>query len=626
MPAIQANKSADPPAARYVASRGLAMALGVTDPLVLDEIAALLTPKWAKGGEIIIRQGEPSEELFFLSSGRLQVIADAGTANSHIICDVVRGETVGEMGVIAALPRSATVQALRDCELLALSRTHLELILRKHAEISLALARQVVLRLARKDQHATRFKRAAFVAISSNEAGLADCSQFATDLARSATRFGAVKVVSWAEARRTVGQDFLSKPDEFLSDKFIDAEAGRIVSSWLNDFEVDHELILLIISDPKSWWGRHCIRHCDEVLVIRSSRGDATSKEHDLGNLAAGVPCRLVLVHPDNEPFPLHTARWLSDRTTEVVHLRQRQADFDRLARSIAGQSVGIAFSGGGARAFAHLGVYKALFDAGVPLDVIAGTSMGAAVGSFVALGCTPDEAIAMVREVFRARPTSDFNWLPLISLISGRRLKNALEKAYVGQGGTPLNIEDCWKPFYCIVSDFSNARMNSCRRGPLSALIRASTAVPGLMPPVFHEGSALIDGGVFNNLPTDVLRTAGLQHVIGVDLRLAPFGPSPDVGIPPAFATLKHWGSRAAPLTPRIPSMRELLLRLPTLNSSRHQQYSASLASILLRPDVADLGIIDWRSIDVAITRGYRHTADQIEGGGLDALIALAR
>ncbi len=613
-------------ASREFACRGFAKALGLADPGLLAQVAGMLNPRWIRGGEVVFRQGDAADELFFVISGRLQVFIDLDTPAARMVSEVVRGETLGEMGVIARMPRTATVRAVRDCELLALSRTDIEALLRSHPEVSLALARQVILRLARRDRPRADKKRPVFVAVVGTEAGVCRSQSFVDLLARAARRHGRVQSVSRLDAAAVLGDEAHLLAHHSNTHGSESGPPHDRIAAWFDDLETNNDLVLLAVSDERSWWGRHCLRHSDEILGIADGGGSADPllPSVDIANrVAPGVTFRLVLIHPQERLFPTATGDWFSPGVASVTHVRAGcKADFERLARVVARRSTGVAFSGGGARGFAHLGVYKALSERDVPIDAVAGTSMGAAIGSLVALGCSPKDAISCVREIFRGKPASDFNWIPLVSLIGGHRLKAALERTFCSSDGTPLYIEDCWKPFYCVVSDFSSAQMKSYRRGPIATLVRASMALPGLMPPVFHEGSALIDGGVFNNLPTDVLRNGGIDHVIAVDLRLGPFGPSPDVGIPSPVTTLRNWISAKGSGRPGIPSMRELLIRVPSLNSESHHKHAASLADVLLRPEVSDVGIVNWSALDLAIDRGYTHTVAQLDAGAFDSIL----
>ena len=323
----------------------------------------------------------------------------------------------------------------------------------------------------------------------------------------------------------------------------------------------------------------------------------------------------MILLHPDRGQMPTTTAAWMAGRNvTAHHHVRaDAAADLRRLARIISGNAIGLALSGGGARGFAHLGVYKALCEAGLEVDIVGGTSMGAGVGSFIALDLSADEVIEVFRRIFAARPTSDFRLLPLFSLIAGKRLQRQLELAYRRPDGTDLQIEDTWKPFFCVASSYSHAQEVVLRRGLLHKMVRASMSIPGFLPPVLHEGDVLIDGGIFNNFPTDVLHQGSVGFIIGVDLRVENFGPVTDDVLPSTGALLRQrlLGKREA--RGRYPFLSRMMFDVPTLYSASRQQRSAELADFLIRPDVQSVGMVEWKAFDRAIEAGYRATVDAL-------------
>ena len=178
-------------------------------------------------------------------------------------------------------------------------------------------------------------------------------------------------------------------------------------------------------------------------------------------------------------------------------------------------------FAGGGARGFAHLGVWRALKEHGVEIDCIGGTSIGAVLAALVAADPPVEDAINIARKAFSTNPTGDFNWLPLISLIKGRRVRAAID-------GSIAELVGCSRSASKIYGRHTFASRPIIRRrvssgfvsGDLAHALLASIAIPGALPPVVHDGDLLCDGGTFNNFPVDVMRDMrGVGTVIGVDL-----------------------------------------------------------------------------------------------------------
>ena len=228
-------------------------------------------------------------------------------------------------------------------------------------------------------------------------------------------------------------------------------------------------------------------------------------------------------------------------------HLRaDRPGDVARLARMITGTGCGLVLGGGGARGLAHLGVIRALEEAGVPIDVVGGTSMGAIMAGLYALGLA-------TRSGWRGSPPSPAigrrlvtPTLPLIALSAGRYLDRILSE---NLGSAP--IEDLPLRFFCISANLNRAEEVIHERGPLWPAVRASLSLPGIFPPVYSGGDLLIDGSAVDNVPVDVMRgRVGNGRIVAVNV-------SPEVEpltAAPFEAGLSGWrvlGHRINPVRP---------------------------------------------------------------------------
>jgi NTE family protein len=145
--------------------------------------------------------------------------------------------------------------------------------------------------------------------------------------------------------------------------------------------------------------------------------------------------------------------------------------------------------------------------------------------------------------------------------------------------------------------------------------MVRASLSIPAYLPPVFHETEALVDGGVFNNFPTDVMAANKIACLIGVDLRQEPFGPVSSDIPPSTWQLLKR---RLLPWTRtgehRFPSLADMLYRVPTLASSARQIEAAKLADTLIRPDLSSIGMLEWKALDRAVDIGFHAAHAELE------------
>ncbi len=268
---------------------------------------------------------------------------------------------------------------------------------------------------------------------------------------------------------------------------------------------------------------------------------------------------------------------------------------------------------GGGARGFAHLGVMKALEDAGIPVDVVGGTSIGAVMGGFFALDLTHDDRLEAAEEVFLRnslfRPT-----LPLVSLTSGKAVARLLEDPRL-QAQTP--IEDLPRSYFCISTNLSRAEVNIHERGPIATAMRASFSIPGIFPPVAQGNDLLVDGGVMNNLPVDVMRQRlGGGRIIAVDLR-------PDIDLTVREQTpiaVSGWRLASEAVLRRremeLPNTAEILLRTLELGSTRSQRdaLAAAVIDVYLRPPIAGCGLLDFKGGRLLIDAAYRATLDQLD------------
>ena len=186
---------------------------------------------------------------------------------------------------------------------------------------------------------------------------------------------------------------------------------------------------------------------------------------------------------------------------------------------------VGLALGGGVARGLAHIGVLSVLEEAGVPIDCVAGTSMGAIIGASYCAGLTIPELKATAARAGWwdvSRPM-----LSATGLVTFNRLERWLEDT-IGE----YDVRDLAIPFAAVASDLVSGERVVLWRGRMCTAIRASCSVPGFASPIELDGRMLVDGGITDNVPADVARMLGADYVIGVDIfmpalrrRLGPLG-----------------------------------------------------------------------------------------------------
>lgn len=598
---------------------GLRSVFGDFDDAMLQQVLPMLEWVHVEGGEVLLEQGTRDESLYFVISGRLRAVATARDGSRSVLGEVARGETVGEMAFFTGEARTATVVAVRESVLVRFSREAFREVLLHYPLVSLNMTRQVIERLKRASAR-TPVSRPVAIGIAGITAGV-DTGSFARRLRLALAPHGACVVIdsAWVDQR--------------LGEVGAASARSRRVAHLLEQVESEHQFVLFV-GDPgraATGWTRRCLRHCDEILLVADA--DAPADLHPIereclphpGPGRGEIRQTLVLLHDDGRTMPSGTARWFAGRTiARHLHLRNGcQADWQRAGRVLSGNAVGLVLSGGGARGFAHLGVLAALEEQGLTFDLVGGTSIGGVMGALAAMDLPAGEVIHRARKAFRANPTGDFNPVPLLSLIRGSRLRRVIDGAVREGCGEGAGLEDLWKTFFCVSSNYSAAQASVRTRGPLAKSIRASVSIPGALPPVLLDGELHIDGGTFNNFPADVMRDMGAARIIGVNLLRDRKVRYPMDEVPGAFALLrdKLLGRRH-----KLPSITSLLLNASMMNSYARQKEVQALVDLYFAPDVHRYGMLEWGAFDAVVEAGYRHALQVLGGMPEEALGAYSR
>ena len=565
------------------------------------------------GGETLMEQGEAGDSAYLCISGRLRVYVRDEAGGQRMVREMARGEVIGEMSLYTGEPRSATVIALRNSVLVKLSKAHFDQLLGLSPQASIIFTRQIIRRLQTEHQ---RLPVAAPVTV-----GLLPITHgialdgFARRLARQLERFGRVRVIDAAEIDRVLRQRGIA-----LSSS---AHVDETIALALDAIEAEHDFVLLLAQSTPGPWTRRCISHSDEILLVAEAAQAPVVHAIEQACLT-GRPARseaaeiLLLLHPADMVIPRGTRDWLARRpVTAHVHIRpELERDIARLARLLARKAVGLVFAGGGARGFAHLGVWRALHERGVEIDCVGGTSIGGVLAALVAADPPVEKAIDIARSAFSTNPTGDFNWLPLMSLIKGRRVRAAIEKSLGELVGARIAIEDLWKTYFCVATNYSQAREQQVRSGDLARALLASIAIPGALPPVVHDGDLLCDGGTFNNFPVDVMRDMrGVGTVIGVDLGARTARRLDFDEVPGAWTLLRDRLRPRSKRRYRLPSLTAYLLNVTILYSTSRQQQLRQLTDLYFSPPLHRVGLLQWSRFDQILSQGHDHAVEVLGG-----------
>jgi NTE family protein len=541
--------------------------LAEVDPATLEALAAGAVHFSLPAGSVLFESGTTPDGVYLLASGRLGVKTPG---NTRLTAEIERSELVGEAGWLLKVERSATVFALRDSELLLVPVSVLDAVAAQSTDFSLALARLCARRLRRSNRQERGHERGLIFAIVPNSIEI-DVANLATRLVAEFTRVGRTELV-W------------------------DARASTHTASWFNAIEELNDYVVYVADPSASGWTRQCCRQADVILLAAPAGANPTPWPGGIAEAAArGARVELALMHDERIETGAAT-RWLQNSPAALHHHIVDAGDLGRLARLLTRRGVGLVLSGGGARGFAHLGVIRALREARVPIDFVGGSSIGSIIAAGVAVGWSDDEMRMRYRRSFvDTNPVNDYTF-PFVALTRGRKVSRLLQREY----GEVL-IEDLRRPFFCVSANLTTGRSVEHRDGRLADALRASVAIPGVMPPVYRGEDVLVDGAAINNLPVDIMQSHTPGLVIGSDVGADRFA-------------LDRSGKRGI-------NIFQILMHAGMINSAASAAAQRELADVLLKPPLGNVDLLDWRAFDRLIQAGYDYAR-----AALDALPAIPR
>jgi NTE family protein len=589
--------------------------LGNLDDSTFEAIRPHLRWDWVEraGGEVLFREGDPSDCLYLVLSGRLQACVGGSDGQPQLVGEIGRGESVGEMGAFTGKPRQATVTALRDTVLARIELPVFQEILKASPALALNLNRIIIERLERRNtspRASHNVTNIAVVSISRTVRASAMLERLVGQLQRR--QHNALHLTT------EMINSAAGRPDAAQATD-ADPAAHHWLVQFLDNLEERHALVFYEADPALTPWTRRCLRVADEVLLL----ADATQppqlgdiEQQCLGSAPGSTRVRqtLVLLQPASLESPTGTRRFLDARPGVSRHFHVRldsENDLGRLGRFFSNEAIGLVLAGGGARGLSHVGVFQALEEAGIVVDSVGGTSMGSLIAAAIAFDRGGTFANDLCRRLFLSKPTTDYNWLPIASLLTGRKLERLLNDSPAAN----IDIEDLWLPFFCVSSNYTQACEHVHRGGSLKHALTASIAIPGVFPPVVHGNDLLVDGGLFNNMPVDVMAGAGVRTILAVDVgkQAKPRNPFTFDRVPGTWALLldrlRPKASRRYP----IPSMLALLVATPTLNSAHKTRAVSQDVDLLFRPDVSGFGMLDWKSYDTLVEIGRQHGREML-------------
>ena len=559
-------------------------------------------------GTTLFTQGDPGDSLYVIVRGRLRlVVTDAGS--DALVRELGPGQTVGELALLTGDPRNGTVVAIRDAVVYRLGKDEFERTGRSHPDVTRTMLATLAGRLNHPAPGAVHSAPQNIAVIS---VGVGGCGrELAEALAVTMNREVPTALVTSASVDAAVG------------DGAVDADPasplGVRVQHHLGELEERHRHLLLLADEAVTPWSLKCVREADLVLLVGRAGAaplvtDLEEAVFEAARPAIGARRHLVVVEPTATGIPTGTDRWLRTRAVDRCHhVHLASPDhLGRLARFVTGTPVGLALSGGAVRAFAHLGVLRALRAAGIPVDVIVATSAGAVVGAQLAMGLDPDRIIEHDRQAFGALGRMLLDLVPpFTSLFGGTRFNAVLDDLF-----GDVCFEDLWLQFACTTTDLTAAQPRLHRHGRLRPFIRASCSLPMLFPPVIHEGHLLADGGIVNNLPVDPL--LGMGHVgflVAVNVATAFYDADEAYNYEDSLPLARVLNGRLNPFAERLvaPGMLDVLMRSLEIGSKSVEPAQAAKADLYIRPDVSRFGYTDVGAIAAIVAAGEAATVARL-------------
>jgi NTE family protein len=553
-------------------------------------------------GEALVRQGDEADALYLVASGRFAVDFDG-----RRLAEVSSGSPIGEVAFFADGKRTATVTALRDSIVLQLSRADFIAL----AEDQPAVLKPMAVTLARRLADITLaggerplLSRPRTIALIGTS-GTPVPEAFRKKLTRALSRIAKILVI-----------DAGTLAELFPEESNFEAHA---VTSWLNQQEARYDYILYFAQRGLTPFSRKAIRQADQVILVGRYQALLESKLSTLESFAFEIhptsARRLVLLHKTHSPIS-GTSRWLDLRPVALHHhlVIDEDADYDRLARFINGKAIGFVACGGGALCAAHIGVFKAFHEAGVGFDIFGGASGGGAIAAAFAMGASPEDVSKRTADIFlNARALKKLTW-PRYSLLDHTVFDRALKTNY-----GMIQIEDLWTGYFAVSTCLTSNALCLLTRGPVWQAVRATSSIPGLLPPLYHEdGRMLVDGSLLDNLPVKSMRLLKTGPNVAVNLR--PETVHDDIvdysALPSRGQMLMHllnplsWGR-----LPRAPSVATVLMRSLMVRRERLGDALGSEDLLITPPLPNDVGVMDWHRHAELSARAYDYTAKLIDG-----------
>ncbi|MCW8444440.1 patatin-like phospholipase domain-containing protein [Fluoribacter gormanii] len=578
----------------------------------LSKLSRVLEIESRTADSLLIQKGENMNDLYILIKGRLYYQVTDTQGNVTFQGELHEGAIIGEMALLSDLPRSANVYTLRDSIILKLSKKNFLKLCRSYPELLNKITQFTIKRLTDSLQGiqaaSSRNKSIALIPIR-------PIKDFEFQLQEMIFRF------SYGEKILLLTSRCLDNRQGLLDDNGNMSNEGIL---WINQIEKEYSFIFYLADETITNWTKFCARQADSLAYLALAEehdSDISEVEHYLLNMQHNFIKRnvLVLMHQTATP-PRNTKNWLERRAVNShFHVRSNTDEgISRMMRIFTDNTISLVLSGGGARGLAHIGVYRLLEERGIPVDYIAGTSMGAMLAAVLAMGYSSSELLKFVGEYLIKGAKIDFTF-PYIAIATGRRATDSLIELY----GEDSQIEDLWLNYFCVSTDLISKNLYIHDRGRLWESIRSSISLPFIYPPVSFNDRLLIDGGVLNNIPTDVMRQYSHSSKIiasNVNNNSSLFKLTP---IPYSLSGWKLLYNKFMGKESILPiNLGELVLRLLTISSHQNTAKMMAMADYGITLKVDQFGILDFKKYKEITEAGYEQAKAQLAAQNLAELL----
>jgi len=517
-----------------------------------------------KKHEVVLREGEQGDGLYVVISGRLQAYTQFDDRPERIYVRYCSGDWFGEVPLLSGGTHWASVRALNDSVLLKIPRAAFEVMLERDPRMVLAFTQRMGERMKqlREEKSLTNFST--IIALFSAVPG-AGKTLLATNLVASLARETGEPVLMLDFSGRLGGKPLAQyQPVEIFGGLELEGliarqslgydqlnlrltggeKEGHLIAPLLGSLIKRYKYVLIDLPNQTGPSVFESMIQSDQVYVVAKNEDEHLSKTRllleDLRNheqpvapkariilTAVGSTCVPYVEHAQHKVGQEigYLLRWISpgeiiESVDGVPYVLRRPMEpysvvVRRIAREMGNVMVGLVLCAGGARGLAHIGVIRVLEREGITVDVVAGSSMGALVAGAWATGRTADELehIAMQVKSRRAFLKLLNPMFPGAGIIRGMGVYN-----FLGSIVDQLTFDDTMIPVKIVASDLNTIEEVVLERGKLIDAIRASISIPGIFRPVLYKGRTLIDGGLANPVPVDVLVRAGVSKIIAVN------------------------------------------------------------------------------------------------------------